>query len=55
MRKKDLGKIFLFSKKKDFSQLEGGIGYTYSDGSGYFEGDNGEKLNLFRWSGYYEI
>lgn len=55
MRKKDLDKIFLFSKKKDFSQLEGGTGYTYSDGSGYFEGDNGEKIQIYSdGSGYYE-
>lgn len=55
MGKKDLGRIFLFSKKVDFSKLEGGTGYTYSDGSGYFEGKNGEKIQIYSdGSGYYE-
>lgn len=55
MKKKDLGKVFLFSKKKDFSKLDGGTGYTYSDGSGYFEGKNGEKIQIYSdGSGYYE-
>lgn len=55
MKRNDLGKIFLFSKETDFSKLEGGTGYTYSDGSGYFEGDNGEKIQIYSdGSGYYE-
>lgn len=55
MDEKDLGKIFLFSKNKDFSKLEGGKGYTYSDGSGYFDGNNGEKIQIYSdGSGYYE-
>lgn len=55
MGRKDLGKTFLFSKNVDFSKIEGGTGYTYSDGSGYFEGDNGEKIHIYSdGSGYYE-
>lgn len=55
MGKKNLGKTFLFSKKKDFSQIDGGTGYTYSDGSGYFDGDSGEKIQIYSdGSGYYE-
>lgn len=34
------GRLFLFSRKIDFGKLEGGIGSTFSDGSGYFDGEN---------------
>lgn len=55
MSKKDLGKIFLFSKDYDFSQIGDGIGTSYSDGSGYYEGNDGTKIQIYSdGSGYYE-
>jgi len=52
---KKLGKDFLFSDDLDYSKLEDGYGTKYSDGSGYFEGDDGTKIYRYSdGSGYYE-
>lgn len=53
--KKKLGEIFLFSKDVDFSKIEDGYGSRYSDGSGYFDGNDGTKIQMYSdGSGYYE-
>ena len=55
MSKKDLGKIFLFSKNYDFSQIEDGTGARYSNGSDYYEGNDGTRIQIYsNGSGYYE-
>jgi len=55
MSNKNLGKIFLFSKNYDFSQIKNGTGARYSDGSGYFDGDDGTRIQIYSdGSGYYE-
>lgn len=54
-KKKDLGKIFLFSKKYDYGKLKGGYGSRNKDGSGHFEGKDGTKFNIYSdGSGYFE-
>ena len=53
--KKNLGETFLFSKDVDFSEIEDGHGSRYSDGSGYFDGDDGTEIQIYSdGSGYYE-
>ena len=44
--KKGLGERFLFDKDIKFEEIEGGEGYTYSDGSGYFNGDDGTEIYI---------
>ena len=52
--KKHLGERFLFDKNIDFGEIEGGEGYTYSDGSGYFNGFDGTEIYIYSdKSGYY--